>query len=381
MIVCAISIFEQMFCGHTGKSCPQRINVTKMLPHFMVLNNNKNCSLFLFLIFNIVIFLITGFQPDVTTYDYNAPLSEAGDYTEKYFRAKEIMAKYNKLNIVQPPMPNLTQRYAYQSVRITGEISLQDITNQLPSINTNKLLPMELLPINNNSGQSYGYIIYKKSNINIPKNSILQINGRVCDTVLVLINGILKNKILETKEDLNGFGFWKQKDSKLFFDSKKYINATLELLVENWGRVNYGFLQQFNQHKGLWQGNVLLNNKVVQFDKIFPLEFKKSFTKSLNHWRIPSFTTGPKLFKAIINITEPKDTYIDMRDWNKGIVIVNNFVLGRYLSLGPQQSIYLPAGLLHNGENNILVFEHFIPARTIKFVDNPIFKQLKKQLH
>ncbi|CAH1154971.1 unnamed protein product [Phaedon cochleariae] len=314
-----------------------------------------------------------GFQPVITTYDYNAPLSEAGDYTDKYYRAKDIIARHNKIKIKQPDMPKLTRRIAYPSINITGELSLADLLDQSQGFPMKHVQPMESLPINNGSGQSYGYIIYRTSNIDIPRDSILKIKGRVCDTVLVLLNGKLKSKILESKEDLEGFGYWKKRDAVLSLGGATE-NAVLELVVENWGRVNYGKLFQFNQHKGLWQGDVLLNNQILEFEKVFPLEFKRSWNSKIKNWVSPKFSSGPKLYKAILKIEhEPHDTYIDTREWNKGFIIVNGFVLGRYLRLGSQQTLYLPAPFLKKGFNDILVFEHFSPSEQLQFSENLIF--------
>lgn len=234
---------------------------------------------------------------------------------------------------------------------------------------------MELLPINNNNGQSYGYIVYRKSNLNIPKNAVLKIEGRVCDTVLVLINGELKSKILKEPTDVNEFGYWRLKDSTLNLGNEEYKNVTLELVVENFGRVNYGKLYQFIQKKGLWQGNVLLNSDVLHNWEIFPMEFKKSWTQKLTDWQKVDFPTGPTLYRSELIVDDPKDTYIDMREWKKGFVIVNNFVLGRYCLLGPQQSMYLPAPLLKKGTNEILIFEHFAAAKQVKFAEKLIFEE------
>ncbi|XP_050506215.1 beta-galactosidase-1-like protein 2 [Diabrotica virgifera virgifera] len=318
-----------------------------------------------------------SFQPDITSYDYDAPLSEAGDYTDKYYKAKEIIAKYSKLKIKIPAMPELHKRMSYAPIDIIGELTLADIINQSQVHHIERLVSMELIDVNNKSGQSYGYIVYRATGINIPKNSILQIEGRINDTVLVLINGQLMNPTLKSKADLDGFGYWRAKNSCLNLENEEYNNASVELVVENWGRVNYGFLEQFNQHKGICQGNILINNDIIQFNEAVPLQFKKSCITKLNNWQKPSFTKGPKLYKAILNIDEPRDTYIDMRDWIKGFIIINNFVLARYLRLGPQQSAYLPAPLLKKGQNEILVFEHFCPSNTVKFVEDLIFEEAK----
>lgn len=318
---------------------------------------------------------VLGYQPDITSYDYDAPLSEAGDYTDKYYKVKDIVNKLNRIKVRQPVLPDLVKRVAYAPINITSQLAFTDLINQSSIFESENLIPMEKLNINNKSGQSFGYVVYRKTDLFIPKNSVLKIEGRVCDTVMVLINGQLISKVLKSQKDLDGFGYWRLKPSSLNLNNE-YKNATLELVVENWGRVNYGKLDQFKQHKGLWQGNVLLNDDILTKWQIIPLEFKKNWVKNLSDWKPAQFTTGPKLYKAILEIDAPKDTYIDMRDWNKGFIVVNGFVLARYCRLGPQQSAYLPAPFLKAGVNEILVFEHFVPSQNLKFVENLIFEEM-----
>ncbi|KAF5283074.1 hypothetical protein FQR65_LT14091 [Abscondita terminalis] len=314
---------------------------------------------------------------DTTSYDYDAPLSEAGDYTIKYHIVKELINKYNEIPTKLPPQPNLIEKIVYPNISLTGSLSFGDIVKRLPqSFTYKKPISMELLPINNNSGQSYGYTIYRKTGLNIPTNSSLKIQGHVCDTVMVLINGNLMSGILNGWWDLNGFGYWRIDSGSLYLGESEISNATLELIAENWGRNNFGYIEQLNQFKGLWQGDIYLNDEVLEDWNITPLEFKTKWTNSLQGWN--DITTGgmegPKLYKAVIEVINPKDTFIDMREWNKGIVIVNGFVLGRYASkLGPQQTLYLPAPLLKKGSNEIVIFEHFTPGNKIVFSDIPIF--------
>lgn len=237
-------------------------------------------------------------------------------------------------------------------------------------------MPMELLPINNNTGQSYGYIVYRKKLLDIPADSVLRIGGRVCDSVVVLLNGNLVSKPLTRVKDLNGFGFWKVQNGNLTLGPNNYTEAVLDLVVENWGRVNFGSLEQFKQYKGLWQDGVYLNDKMIQNWEIFPLEFKKSWTEKLTGWHKPTktWTVGPALYKTEFFANESMDTYVDMRRWCKGIVLINNFVLGRYSMIGPQQSLYLPGPFVKQGWNKIVVFEHYNPGEEIAFSDKPIFK-------
>ncbi|ERL83439.1 beta-galactosidase-1-like protein 2 [Dendroctonus ponderosae] len=320
----------------------------------------------------------SGFQPDTSSYDYHAPLAENGDYTDKYVQLQQLTAEYNELCISQPAPPEPTFREIYPEIDIIGELSLDDLIKQAQHvIQSEKLLPMEKLDINNNSGQSYGYIVYRKENIDIQAGSTLKIEGHVCDTVIVLINGKLVSNVFNSEEDLNGFGYWRAKDSLLNLGSENYQSATLDLVVENFGRVNYGKLYQFNQHKGLWQGNVLINDRIVSDWKIIPLEFKKKWNQTLTDWKTPTFLNGPRLYRAVLTIdSEPQDTYIDFKGWNKGVVIVNGFVLSRYFKIGPQQSAFLPAPFLKEGDNEILMFEHFVPGTFIDFCGNPYFQTM-----
>lgn len=318
-----------------------------------------------------------GYQPDTTSYDYDAALSENGDYTDKYIRTKKLLSELNPIRTKIPQAPTELPRGSLPTLQITQQLTIDEALTQITPIQSPKLLPMEQLPINNNSGQSYGYIVYKKTNLDIPPNSTLKIAGRVCDTVMVLINGVLISKPLENNSDLDKFGYWRLKDSTLNLGNEDWKGATLELVVENWGRNNFGSLRQFNQFKGLWQGPVSINNEVLSDWEIFPLEFKKVWTNSLLGWHEPKKVNTPALYKAIFKIDEPMDTFVDMRQWTKGITIINGFVLGRHAIIGPQMTLYLPAPFLKKGDNEIIIFEHFNPARDIKFVDKPIFKSTK----
>ncbi|KAI7815105.1 beta-galactosidase [Rhyzopertha dominica] len=317
-----------------------------------------------------------GFQPDTTSYDYDAVLTEAGDYTQKYVITKEVVKKRNPIQTKLPLTPTETVRKVYPNLTIDSQLMFSEIIDRVPKkFNYKDVLPMELLPINNNSGQSYGYILYRQENIDIPANSILKISGRVCDSVVVLINGVLMSKPLEKLKDLDGFGFWRLKDSTLTLGPQNLTSVTLDLLVENWGRVNFGYLDQFRQYKGLWQGSVYLNQQKLTDWTIVPLEFKKSWNNALTGWHVPRETwlPGPALYKTSFVTENPQDTFLDMRDWTKGIVIINGFVLGRYAKIGPQQTLYLPAPFIRKGENHLVVFEHYKAADKIRFSANPIY--------
>lgn len=315
----------------------------------------------------------SSLAPDTTSYDYNAPLNEYGDYTAKYFIIQYLLRKYNPIQTKIPVVPVTADVGVYSEVEIKEYLPYESIISQLPyKINSELLLSMENLPINNGAGQSFGYIIYRKKNLTIRKNSLIQIEGYVYDHVNVYINNILMSKNIM---NLSEFGYWKKKNSTLKLNLKdNLVNATLDLVVENIGRCNFGELQQFSQFKGLWQG-VLLDNKKLSSWEILPMEFKKSWTKNLSNWRKfnKTITHESGLYKAELIVDYMHDSFIDMSKWKKGVVIINGFVLGRYWKIGPQQTLYFPATFLKTGVNELIIFEEFSPENKISFSKEQLF--------
>ncbi|CAH1119265.1 unnamed protein product [Phaedon cochleariae] len=316
----------------------------------------------------------SSYQPDITSYDYDAPLSESGDYTEKYWLVKDLLEKYNPIKTKLPEEPVSSKPRAFSTLVSTQFLSYEDIIAQAPhTVSSRDLLAMENLPINNNTGQQFGYIIYRKESITINKGSLLKIKGYVYDSLNVYVNNVL---VTRNVVDLDGFGYWRLKDGSISLSSHEKIeNATIDLVVCNMGRNNFGDLSQFQQFRGLWEG-VLIDDKEIFDWKIMPLEFTKAWNTNLKGWRDSDNSTSPSvgagLNKFELIILDTHDTFIDMTGWNKGIAIVNGFVLGRHWKIGPQQSLYLPAPLLNIGKNEIIIFDEFSPKNELAFSDVPI---------
>ncbi|CAH1983098.1 unnamed protein product [Acanthoscelides obtectus] len=314
----------------------------------------------------------SNYLPDTTSYDYDAPISENGALTPKYYAVKEAIAQRNSIKTKLPDIPEARKLVAYPSVKVTNRILISDALLYLGKpLQSEKLLAMEQLPINNNSGQSYGYIAYRKENLDIPAGAKLTIPGYVRDTILVLVNGKLVQKPPKQLSDINGFGFWIQKDSSIVLSDKDLKNATVDLIVENFGRNTLGVFVL----KGL-MGDVFLNSQALNNWTIIPMEFASSWIPYQVHQQeFVDTSTNSAIHKFKIHIQgDPQDTYLDMREWSKGIVTVNGFVLGRYFFLGPQQALYLPAPLLRNGDNDIVVFEHFKAPEMLKFIDRAVYE-------
>ncbi|KAF7273353.1 hypothetical protein GWI33_013940 [Rhynchophorus ferrugineus] len=243
-----------------------------------------------------------GLQPVTTSYDYDAPISECGDLTDKYFATADMIGNYSRQKLdlsIGPIDPNRT---SYRDIEIKEQILLSEIINNFTDIiESENVMPMELLPINNNSGQNFGYVVYRKKYINLTANAVLKISGYVRDHVLVLVNDLLINPVLSHPDDLNKFGFWRLKDSTIVLTDKDIENATVDLVVENNSRNNYGSLDQFQQYKGLTD-DVFIDNEPIRNWQIMPLEFKKSWNLQLSGWHpIITKEATPALYRVSLH--------------------------------------------------------------------------------
>lgn len=185
------------------------------------------------------------------------------------------------------------------------------------------------------------------------------------DIGIVLVDGKEKATV-KSEEDIN-IDF---EDS----DFGKGGDHILDVMVENTGRTNGGDLD--HQRRGL-KANMRVDDNEVKNYQIFSLEFKPDFNSKAWEAKGNAYTSdykqsSPTLYRATLEISgEPKDTFIRTDNWTKGIVIVNNINVGRYNSIGPQRTLYLPAPYLKSGENEIQIFELHSSADRIQSVDTP----------
>ncbi|XP_059785983.1 beta-galactosidase-1-like protein 3 isoform X1 [Balaenoptera ricei] len=289
----------------------------------------------------------------VTSYDYDALLTEAGDYTDKYFKLQELF-KY----ILVTPLPLLPEpipKTVYPSVDPSLYLSLWDALQYLnrPVI-SNIPLNMENLPINNGNGQSYGLVLYETT---VCSGGRLHSDAR--DMAQVFLN--------ETSLGILADGFQN-------IDIPKITECQLlRILVENQGRISFSWKIQ-NQQKGLI-GPVTLNNIPLQSFTIYSLELKMSFFKRLRSvsWKpVPTHSLGPAFYLGTLKVgSSPQDTFLTLPGWHYGFVFINGHNLGRYWNIGPQETLYLPGAWLQPGDNEIIVFEKKKRGPYIHTTDNP----------
>ncbi|XP_068173394.1 beta-galactosidase-1-like protein 2 isoform X2 [Antennarius striatus] len=300
------------------------------------------------------------YKPQVTSYDYDAPLSEAGDYTQKYQLLRNLFHQYHSQPLPEGPPPQ--ERNAYNPVVIQQHLSLWDALHFIDApYRSDRPVNMENLPVNNDNGQSYGYTLYETT---ITSGGTLNSKNNIRDRALVFV-------------DRKWVGNLDRKTHKLMLPDGEGTR-TLSLLVENCGRVNFG-KNLDSQRKGI-VGDILLNRSPLRGFTTFCLEMKPDFIKSLmtsDQWKSDlTSTSTPGFYQATLCVEGlPRDTFIKLTGWGKGVVFVNGQNLGRYWFIGPQHFLYLPGPWLQGGENQIIVFEEQKMDNKILFAENPDYER------
>ena len=292
-------------------------------------------------------------SPDTTSYDYDAPVSEDGSLTKKYYAFREIIKKYKQV----PDVPFTTKiiKMNYGKIKWCESASLIHNLDVISTPQKNRSpLGME------EAGQNTGYIFYSTS-LKPDENAKTLIFKKCNDRVHCFVNRKKAFTAFDKQISTDEHGIWPFN----FFEGKDWkINtpcgAKLEFLVENCGRVNFGHKLE-GQVKGITK-DVLINGH-VHYDwetRTLPLdEEQMNNLREKGTWNsydsLPD--ENPTFFKFKFNITEPGDTFLDFKGWGKGCAFVNGFNIGRFWNVGPQKKLYIPAPLLKTGENEIIIFE------------------------
>lgn len=317
-------------------------------------------------------------QPTTTSYDYDAPLSEAGDITPKYIAMRDVLKNHApKHSVLRGSFELLrvlknSPKMSYGRVRLDQYMSLSELLQFHVPIESDWVMPMEQLPINNNGGQGYGFVLYQTETAQIPREISID---NVLDRAQVMLNSLLVHTYDASLENT------RTAEVKIDDETAKQLKrpCKLQILVENMGRSNYG------ADNGVWRkgisGAVLINaqSHTELRWKIFSLEFKPDVLSRIQRrkWKALSENQqrGPALYRGTFTINgKPKDTFLSMTKWTKGVCFINGHNLGRYWERGPQQTLYVPAPWLQKGKNEIIVFElHSFSSAEVSFEDTPMF--------
>ncbi len=290
-------------------------------------------------------------SPDVTSYDYDAVLTEWGDITPKYEAFKAIVAKYAPVPEVE--FTTKIEKGAYGTLECEARVSLNSVLEDISTpIEAPDPMCMEKL------GQNFGYTLYRTS---FPKGKTIGklAFAKVSDRAIVFMEG-------------KRFGTYYDRELLKEYDFKRspYVyenDGDFDVLTENMGRVNFSYKIEY-QRKGIEDG-VLINGHYHTGWKMYPLPLdnidKIDFDK-------PYYRDTAAFYKFSFQSFKSMDTFLDLEGFGKGCAFINGFNLGRFWDIGPQKRLYIPAPLIKNGRNEIVIFEtEGRNARTIKLVAEP----------
>lgn len=287
------------------------------------------------------------YEPDITSYDYGAPLDEAGHPTPAYYALRKTIAADTGREL--PPVPSPPPVEAVPELTLSQSASLW---SGLPDpIHSRNPHPMAFY------GQSYGWILYRTT-LHSTLHGVLDL-PRLSDYAMVYVNGELAGSLDRTCGE-----------QSMQLNSGAPLNR-IDILVENDGRINSTRMMR-EARKGL-DGVVTLAGQPLHNWKVYLLPMSPDTiadapgmpkeARFSGRADDPRARSGPAFYRGSFMVHEidnqAPDTFLDMRDFGKGAVWVNGHPIGRYWNAGPQETLYVPGPWLHAGRNQIVVFDLF----------------------
>lgn len=295
-----------------------------------------------------------------SSYDYDAPISEAGWTTDKYFLLRDLLKTYVPSGEALPEVPAALPVIEVPEFQFTQVAPL--FSNLPPAKQSEDIQPMEQFD------QGWGTILYRTTLPEAVKaGSVLKIT-EVHDWAQVYADGELLARLDRRKGEFTA----------LLPALKK--GTQLDILVEAMGRVNFD--KSIHDRKGITEKVEIISGTQTEELKnwtVYNLPVDYSFVKEKNYQK-GTAQTMPAYYKATFKIDKVGDTFFDMSTWGKGMVWVNGHAMGRFWEIGPQQTLFIPGCWLKEGENEILVLDLKGPAKaSIKGVKKPILDVLREK--
>ena len=316
-----------------------------------------------------------GFAPDVTSYDYDAPINEYGHATPKFWELRKMMEKYNDgkaLPAVPKDVAPIITVPKFELKEFSSIFNGEDSQFKLPIRKEGGLMTFEEMDM------GWGSMLYTTTMPEIPAQSVITADFH--DFAQVFINGKYIGKIDRVKNE----------KSLTLPPVKK--GDDLEILVEAMGRINFG--RAIKDFKGI-VGEVAITAEVADIETTWkpqnwvkfglPDSYEKAadafvhnndYTKAENEgqrlgkkpqWNVDGLDLVSKrgYYRGYFNLTKVGDTFLNFETWGKGQVWVNGHALGRIWSIGPQQTLYVPGCWLKKGKNEIIVLDVVGPKEAV----------------
>ena len=274
--------------------------------------------------------------PDVTSYDYDAILSEDGQITEKYRLFQKAVQERSSEPLPQVHLEKIP-RAAFGEAVLTRSADLLAAAQRLPAVHRVNPVSMERL------GQSYGYILYRTELTSEREIRNIQLVG-AGDRAKIYLDG----ECILTLYD-------RELGSAHTFETPVPVRhgAKLDILVENMGRVNYSYKIE-NQRKGIDQAVVINNHQHYGWDIVCMDEDAMRYLPMDGEAAVKG---KPGVYELTFHVEEPADTFLALPECGKGTVFLNGFTLGRFWEIGPQKRLYIPAPLMKLAKNTLRIVE------------------------
>ena len=307
-----------------------------------------------------------GFAPDVTSYDYDAPITEWGTTTPKYHLLRETLQKYTDKKL--PAIPKANPIITVPEFVFTEFAPIASgITSTTDS---REVLTMEALDM------GWGAMTYTTTLPAIAKGAVLTINDSH-DYSQVFVNDEYIGKIDRVKNE----------KSLLLPEIK--AGDKLTILLEAMGRINFG--RAIKDFKGITD-NVQISTTVAGHETVYDLKnwsiglIPDDYEVAVAALSVPSEANGGRgYYRGTFDLKKTGDTFLDFSTWGKGQVWVNGHPMGRIWSIGPQQTLYVPGPWLKKGENEVVVLDVAGPKQAVsRGLDKPLLDNLnieKSNLH
>jgi beta-galactosidase len=344
------------------------------------------------------------FLPDVTSYDYDAPIDESGHPTPKYFAYRKLLAQYacaassGKKAVIlsgarsaESKNPRISHEAAPSSTESrAGESCLPPVPEPPPVISIPKITLTEFIPLwqnlptpiaseqpqpMENFGQAYGYILYR-TQLPAAVTGDLALD-ELHDYALIYLNGKLAGTL--DRRDAN------IRNRQTTLPVTSTAPARLDILVANDGRINSTKLMQ-GESKGITHSVTLADQPVTNW-QIYPLPMTtlpslyvaprltppikvktRNYTGTLEPQSVrgsissPFLNATPTFYRGHFTLTATGDTFLDIRALGKGALWINGHAIGRFWNIGPQQTLFVPGLWLRKGRNEIVVFDLLPPS-------------------
>jgi beta-galactosidase len=269
------------------------------------------------------------YQPIVTSYDYDAPLDEAGDPTPKYHAFRDVIARYHKVPDTVPPPARPAP--VFESV-LRDPVRLLDAPERWGTWEFHEELPAfdDLTPMPR--------LALLRTRVTGDRPGILTF-GEVRDRATVFFDGEAAGTLLREHHDRAL--------------ALPRASGELLVLVEDQGRVDYG--PRIGEAKGIIGGASLHGEPLAGWD-VLPLDLT-ALPEPVDASTVDGPVAGPVLLRASFEIEASADLFLDTGEWGKGLAWLNGFPLGRYWRRGPQRTLYVPSPVVRAGANELVVLE------------------------